>query len=68
MVAECLPCRVTLGGIPELSTTSGITHSTLEDVLFLGVVTKIFLGQVKNFGGATSEIKKDVNIVKVLVD
>ena len=55
MVPEFLPCIVTLGGIPELSVTSGITHSTLEDVFSLAAVTKICLGQDKNFGGATSE-------------
>jgi len=54
MVPESLPCSVTLGGIPELSMTSGTTHSTLEDVFSLAAVTKIFLGQDENFGGATS--------------
>lgn len=66
MVPEFLPCNVTLGGIPELSMTSGISHSTLEDVFSLAAVTKIFLGQGKNFGGATSG-KKDVTIAKALV-
>ena len=57
MVPEFSPCSVTLGGIPELSMTSGITHSTLDDVSSLAAVTKIFSGQDKNFGGATSEKK-----------
>ena len=54
MVPEFLPRKVTLGGIQELSMTSGISHSTLEDVFSPAAVTKIFLGQEKNFGGATS--------------
>ena len=66
MVPECLPCNVTLGGIPELSMTSGISHSTFEDSFSLAAVTKIFLGQGKNFGDATSG-KKDASIAKALV-
>ena len=66
MVPECLPCNVTLGGIPELSMTSGTSHSTFEYVFSLAAVTKIFFGQGKNFGGATSG-KKDVSTVKTRV-